>query len=135
MTEKKSKSTTKRKQNPDGMIKTQEVKVEAPVTITIWTVLESDEFEKHLTDTMHSLVASRGEAIMKLQPGTRLKQTPIGHVLDQYSSNLSNMVIEFIKILGNKSKQPAAIRKVICQIIEPLVKQTAKELVTKNSKN
>lgn len=128
----------KKKENPKDLSESPDMSSKAPVsdkrevnTISIWSILESEEFDKAFKQEIQEFKNSRLNAeieVSKSHPGAVLKRHPLSTlILEDFNSDPDGMVVEYLRIMAKKSNLSASKRSAIKAFISPIVQEIAKK--------
>lgn len=94
-------------------------------TLSIWTILESEEFNKEYLAARTRL---KNEIAKAQSGGLKVRRFPLLNVIQSTEDDPDSMVIEYVRILGKSSSLSAGQRRAILKFIIPIIKQTARIL-------
>lgn len=128
----------KKKENPKDLPESPDMSSKAPVsdkrevnTISIWSILESEEFDKAFKQEIQEFKNNRLNAeieVSKNHPGAVLKRHPLSTlILEDFKSDPDGMVVEYLRIMAKKSSLSASKRSAIKAFISPIVQEIAKK--------
>lgn len=101
-------------------------------TISIWSILESEDFAKDFRVRIAEIKEKREEASREAEyEHCRLKRTPLDSVLEKFSMDEDGIVLEFVKILAKKSDLSSAEREAVKWLVSPVINTIAKEWTNK----
>lgn len=101
-------------------------------TISIWSILESEDFAKAFRVRVAELKEKRGEASREAEyEHCKLKRTPLDSVFEKFELDEDGIVLEFVKILAKKSNLSSGEREAVKWLVSPVINTIAKEWTNK----
>lgn len=101
-------------------------------TVSIWSILESEDFAKAFEVRVAELKEKREEASREAAyEHCRLKRIPLDSVLEKFAHDEDGIVLEFVKILAKKSDLSSGEREAVKWLVSPVINTIAKEWTNK----
>lgn len=101
-------------------------------TISIWSILESEDFAKAFKLRIAELKEQReGASREAAYEHCKLKRTPLDSVFEKFESDEDGIVLEFVKILAKKSNLSSGEREAVKWLVSPVINTIAKEWTNK----
>ena len=101
-------------------------------TISIWSILESEDFAKAFRLRIAELKEKREEASREAAyEHCKLKRTPLDSVFEKFELDEDGIVLEFVKILAKKSNLSSGEREAVKWLVSPVINTIAKEWTNK----
>lgn len=119
-------------------------KVQPPVQLSIWDILEHPLFEKNLTEEMNVMIySSQHYSELKAQVEQQYqkdmatlalaKDNQMKELLKDYAKP-EELTVKYVEVISKKSKLGSHKRDLIKYFFEPLVKRTAIDIVNEKEK-
>lgn len=129
---------------PTGNKTKQKVKVDPPIQISIWEILESDEFEKNLTEEM-KLMTYTGEHYDELKRQVEeqykkdiatleLAHRPAMKELLKAYSKPEEFTTKYVEVIAKKSRLSKDKRELISDFFAGIVKRSAIDIINNKDK-
>lgn len=100
--------------------------------ISIWSILESEDFDKAFRVRIAEIKEKREEASREAAyEHCRLKRTPLDSVLEKFAHDEDGIVLEFVKILAKKSDLSSEEREAVKWLVSPVINNIAKDWTNK----
>ena len=101
-------------------------------TLSIWSILESEDFAKAFRVRVAGVKEKREEASREAAyEHCKLKRIPLDSVLKKFSLDEDGIVLEFVKILAKKSNLSSGEREAVKWLVSPVINTVAKEWTNK----
>ena len=101
-------------------------------TISIWSILESEDFAKDFKARIAELKEKREEASREAEyEHCKLKRTPLDSVFEKFEPDEDGIVHEFVKIMAKKSNLSSGEREAVKWLVSPVINTIAKEWTNK----
>lgn len=119
-------------------------KVDPPIQLSIWDVLEHPKFEENLKKEMELLgYMGKNYAQLKEQVEQQYrkdmatlelaKDNQMKELLKDYSSP-EDLAVKYVEVITKKSRLAHHKRELISQMFEPLIKSTALDIISEKDK-
>lgn len=101
-------------------------------TLSIWSILESEDFAKAFRVRVAELKEKREEASREAAyEHCKLKRIPLDSVFEKFELDEDGIVLEFVKILAKKSNLSSGEREAVKWLVSPVINTIAKEWTNK----
>lgn len=101
-------------------------------TISIWSILESEDFAKAFKARIAELKEKREEASREAEyEHCKLKRTPLDSVFEKFELDEDGIVLEFVKIMAKKSNLSSGERDAVKWLVSPVINTIAKAWTNK----
>mgnify|MGYP003288916159 CR=1 FL=1 len=101
-------------------------------TISIWSILESEDFAKAFRVRIAELKEKREEASREAAyEHCKLKRIPLDSVFEKFALDEDGIVLEFVKIMAKKSDLSSGEREAVQWLVSPVINTIAKDWTNK----